>query len=90
MFATQIMGEDSKVIQLFKTMNSQITAIKCRNPHLKQDNRVLKGRLDNIERKTKKYNIIIYGQNEKQSEDTFKEAVNLFQTKFSFNLTRLK
>lgn len=114
------MGDESKIFQLLKQINSEITTIKIQNQdivnqikevkqelkhfktefetelnklkteseHFKQENKQLKDRLDKIERKSKKYNIIIYGISERQSEDIIEEVFGLFQTRFSLNLNK--
>lgn len=111
------MGEESKVLQLLKEINCDISLIKAQNQdivnqvtevknelknlktefatelnylreenkHLIEENKQLIGRLNNIERKTKKFNIVIYGLNEKQPENTLEEVFDLIQNKFSLH-----
>ena len=58
----------SEIRDLRQQLNTEIGALKSKNEELEKENAELKNKINSIERRSKKYNIIVYGVEESENE----------------------
>lgn len=79
---SQQVNEVKEELKIYKQeIGNEINKLKNENKQLKNEITTLKSRIQTTEKKTKKFNIVIYGIKEKNNEDILKDIVATFRHK---------
>nr|CAI5834724.1 unnamed protein product [Callosobruchus analis] len=67
-----------EIQELRKEFNAEFTKLKQENEDLKEENKALKNRLETVDRKLRKYNIVVYGLKEESEHKDIKQVLQTF------------
>nr|CAI5843648.1 unnamed protein product [Callosobruchus analis] len=67
-----------EIQELRKDFNSELTKLKQTNEDLREENNALKKRLDTIDRKLRKFNIVLYGLKEEGKDNDVEQVLQIF------------